>query len=76
MKKIRAIIAAIRARFNMLLLGLFPFADQIVAFVMANLPAFADYIPANVYKWVGFIVVLYATIRDEIKKRAAPKVAP
>lgn len=76
MDKIRTFIAAMRARFNLILLGLFPFADQIVAFVMSTLPQLAPFIPRNVYQWVGFSLVFYAAIRDEIKKRTAPSVKP
>ena len=76
MNKIRTLIAAVRARFNLLMLSLFPFADQIVAFGMAHLPEFAAYIPVNVYKWVGFVFVLYHAIRDEIKKRQVMSVKP
>lgn len=76
MDKIRVFISAVRSRFNLLLLSLFPFADQIATFALAHLAEFSEFIPVNVYKWVGFVLVLYGAIRDEIKKRAAPSVTP
>lgn len=61
---------AIAARINMLLLAAFPFADQIITVIGSNLPAAADYLPANVYKWMGLIVVFANVVRDLLKPKA------
>jgi hypothetical protein len=67
---------AIAARINLILLAAFPFAEQIMSVIAANLPAAAAYLPANVYKWVGFAVVVFNIVRDLVKKaQAAPEAA-
>lgn len=72
--KITTIITNVRravvARINYLLLAAFPFADQIVTVIAANLPAAAAYLPANVYKWVGLAVVFASVMRDLLKPKA------
>lgn len=74
MNKIRTLIsntrAALAARLNLFLLAAFPFADQIVSVIAANLPAAAAYLPANVYKWVGLAVVVFNIVRDLVKRPA------
>jgi hypothetical protein len=40
-----------------LLLTLFPFADQIIAFAEAQLPALAPYLGANVFRYMGVSIV-------------------
>lgn len=60
---------AITARINLILLGLFPFADQVITVIAANLPAAAAYLPANVYKWVGLAVVCANVVRDLVKPK-------
>jgi hypothetical protein len=49
--------------FNALLLAAFPFTDQIVQAVNDNLPGLAPYLPPNVYKAVGFAVVVFNMVR-------------
>lgn len=44
---------------NAMLLIAYPFADQIIAGIKANLPDLAQYLPANVFRVVGLILVLY-----------------
>lgn len=61
---------AVAARINLILLGAFPFADQIITVIAANLPAASAYLPANVYKWVGLAVVFANVVRDLLKPKA------
>lgn len=56
--------------FNAVLLAAFPFTDQIIQAVSDNLPALAQYLPPNVYKVVGFLVVVFNMYRA--MKRAQP----
>jgi hypothetical protein len=44
--------------FNAMLLAAFPFTDQIMQGVNDYLPSLAPYLPPNVYKVVGFLVVV------------------
>lgn len=60
---------AVMKRAKLLLLFLFPFADQIVAAIASNLPMLAPFIPDNIYKWVGPLVVLAAVLIDLHKNR-------
>jgi hypothetical protein len=56
------------------LLAAFPFADQIIQGVNDNLPALAQYLPPNVYKVVGLLVVLFNIVHAA--RSAAKKVTP
>ena len=57
--------------FNAVLLAAFPFADQIVQAISDNLPALAQYLPPNVYKVVGFAVVVFNLVRSAQRARKA-----
>jgi hypothetical protein len=60
-------------RFKILLLFAFPFADQITGAIASNLPIVSPFIPENIYKWVGPLVVLAAVLRDVYKSRQEKK---
>lgn len=49
--------------YNAALLAVFPFTDQILQGLNDALPSLAPYMPANVYKTVGFVVVAINMIR-------------
>ena len=70
-EKARAAWLATYARGKLILLALFPFADQLMLLLAENLPALAPHLPANVYKWVGFAVVAFGLIRDLVRKYQA-----
>lgn len=57
--------------FNAVLLGIFPFTDQIMQAVNDYLPSLAPYLPENVYKWVGFAVVVANIVRAAHRARKA-----
>ena len=44
---------------NAALLIAYPFADQIIAGIRTNLPDLAPYLPANVFRAVGLVLVIY-----------------
>jgi hypothetical protein len=54
---VRRTWAAGKASIWTLLLLAFPYADQLVQLLEANLPVLAPYLPPNVFKLVGFIIV-------------------
>lgn len=56
---------------NAALLAAFPFASDIMQGVNDYLPNLAPYLPANVYKWVGFAVVVMNIARAVRKARLA-----
>jgi hypothetical protein len=49
--------------FNAALLAAFPFAGEIMQGVNDYLPSLAPYLPPNVYKVVGFLVVVFNMVR-------------
>lgn len=58
---------------NALLLAAYPFADAIIAAIRSNLPELAQYLPANVFRAVGLILVIYNiahALRTGAKKEA------
>jgi hypothetical protein len=57
--RLRAARSSFTVWLNALLLGAFPFADQIIAGVRDNLPDLAQYLPANVFRAVGLALVVY-----------------
>lgn len=57
--KLRGALRSATIWVNGLLLALFPFADEIVQGVRENLPLLAQYLPADVFKTVGLIVVVF-----------------
>lgn len=59
--------------FNAVLLAAFPFTDQIIQAVSDNLPSLSPYLPPNVYKVVGFAVVVFNLIRAAQRARKAAK---
>lgn len=56
---------------NAMLLAAFPFASDIMQAINDYLPSLAPYLPANVYKWVGFAVVVANIIRAVQRARPA-----
>jgi hypothetical protein len=49
--------------FNAALLAAFPFAGEIMQGVNDYLPSLAPYLPPNVYKVVGFLVVVFNMVQ-------------
>jgi hypothetical protein len=49
--------------FNAVLLAALPFTDAILSGVRDNLPDMAPYLPPNIYKAVGFVVVVFNLVR-------------
>lgn len=49
--------------FNAVLLAALPFTDAILGAVRDNLPDLAPYLPPNIYKAVGFAVVVFNMAR-------------
>lgn len=64
MTRLKACVRSAGVWFNALLLAAFPFTDQIVQAVNDNLPSFAPYLPPNVYKVVGGVVVAFNMVRS------------
>ena len=60
--------------YNLLLLA-FPFTEQILTAIAANLPYLAPYLPADVYKWTGFTVVAVKVVYDMIRRTQKAKAA-
>lgn len=56
--RITAALRSVGVWTNALLLAAFPFTDQIMQGMNDNLPGLSAYLPPNVYKWVGLIVVM------------------
>lgn len=56
---------------NATLLALFPFTDQIMQGLTDYLPNLAPYLPPNVYKFVGVVVVILSMFRAMKRARAA-----
>ena len=59
-------LAALRSAgvwFNAVLLAALPFTDAILSAVRDNLPDLAPYLPPNIYKAVGFAVVVFNLAR-------------
>ncbi|QJE03035.1 hypothetical protein HH212_26115 [Massilia forsythiae] len=56
---------------NAMLLVAFPYTDQILQGVSDYLPSLAPYLPANVYKWVGLVVVVANVVRAARRARPA-----
>jgi hypothetical protein len=62
--RIKAAARSAGVWFNAALLAAVPFADQIVQGVNDYLPSFAPYLPPNVYKVVGCVVVAFNMVRS------------
>jgi len=71
MARLRSWLQSASVWFNAVLLAAFPFADQIVQAISDNLPALAQYLPPNVYKVVGFAVVVFNLVRSAQRARKA-----
>lgn len=51
----------------------FPFTEQIIAGVQANMPKLAEYLPPNIYQTVGIAVVVLNVLIGASKVRRAAK---
>ena len=71
MARLKVWLASAGVWFNAVLLAAFPFTDQIISAVNDNLPALAPYLPPNVYKVVGFAVVVFNLVRSAQRARKA-----
>jgi hypothetical protein len=69
MARLKTWLASAGVWFNAVLLAAFPFTDQIIQAVADNLPALAPYLPPNVYKVVGFAVVVFNLVRSAQRAR-------
>jgi len=77
MNKLRGALRSATMWVNGLFLAAYPFADQIIAGVRDNLPALAEYMPANVFKAVGLAVILFNIYqRTRTTKSLAEKGVP
>ena len=77
MNKFRGALRSATMWVNGLFLAAYPFADQVVAGVRDNLPALAEYMPANAFKAVGLAVILFNIYqRTRTDKSLAEKGAP
>ena len=59
---------------NAVLLAAYPFADAIIGAAQDNLPALAQYLPANIFRAVGLALVIYNIVnatRTAVKKGGA-----
>jgi hypothetical protein len=68
------IVAALRSAgvwFNAALLVAFPFTAEIMQGVNDYLPSLAPYLPPNVYKAVGFAVVVFNMVQAMRRAHAA-----
>lgn len=59
MNKIRGALRSITIWVNGLFLAVFPFAEQIMAGIHDNLPQLENYLPSNVFKTIGLILVVF-----------------
>lgn len=59
MNKIRGALRSITIWVNGLFLAVFPFAEQIMAGIHDNLPQLENYLPINVFKTIGLILVVF-----------------
>ena len=59
MNKIRGAFKSLTMWVNGLFLAAFPFANDIVTGVQDNLPQMGQYVPENIFKTVGMIVVAF-----------------
>lgn len=59
MNKIRGAFKSLTMWVNGLFLAAFPFANEIVSGVQDNLPQMSQYIPENIFKSLGVIVVVF-----------------
>jgi hypothetical protein len=59
MNKIRGAFKSLTMWVNGLFLAAFPFANDIVSGVQDNLPQMAQYVPDNIFKTVGMVVVVF-----------------
>jgi hypothetical protein len=59
MNKIRGAFKSLTMWVNGLFLAAFPFANEIVSGVQDNLPQMSQYIPENIFKTLGVIVVMF-----------------
>ena len=59
MNKIRGAFKSLTMWVNGLFLAAFPFANEIVSGVQDNLPQMSQYIPENIFKTLGVIVVVF-----------------
>ena len=77
LNKLRGALRSATMWVNGLFLAAYPFADQIIAGVRDNLPALAEYMPANVFKGVGLAVILFNIYqRTRTNQSLAEKGAP
>lgn len=58
---------------NAALLAAFSFAGDIVQALNEHLPSLAMFLPANVYKWVGLVVVVLNIVGAVRRARAKEK---
>lgn len=71
MARLKAWAQSATVWFNAALLAAFPFTDQIMGVITDNLPALAPFLPPNVYKVVGYAVVVFSMVRAMKRARAA-----
>ena len=59
MKTLKGALKSVTIWVNATLLAIFPFANDILLGIQDNLPQIAQYLPENMFKTLGFIVVVF-----------------
>lgn len=59
MKTLKGALKSVTIWVNATLLAIFPFANDILLGIQDNLPQLAQYLPENMFKTLGFIVVVF-----------------
>ena len=59
MKTLKGALKSVTIWVNATLLAIFPFANDILLCIQDNLPQIAQYLPENMFKTLGFIVVVF-----------------
>lgn len=65
---LRAELRKFSTWFYATLLALLPYADSIVLAINAHLPTLAQYLPENIYKAVGFVLVMINIVRSALRE--------
>lgn len=66
MKTLKGALKSVTIWVNATLLAIFPFANDILLGIQDNLPQLAQYLPTNMFKTLGFIVVVFNILQRTI----------
>ena len=70
MDKIRGALHSVTMWVNGIFLAMFPFADQFVQGVHDAMPDLSQYLPANIFKGVGVVVVVFNIVQRTRTKQS------